>query len=63
MQRQLQFQVEYDLNKVIDQSHSDKWKSMGTWEKDQEETLEIVRDKLGMYTFEGEEVLKVEKLF
>jgi hypothetical protein len=41
----------------------DEWKSMGTWEEDQEETLTIIREKLGMDTFEKEEILKVEKLF
>lgn len=37
----------------------DEWKSMGSWENDQEETVCIIRDKLGMKSFGQEEILKV----
>ena len=37
----------------------DGWKMMGSWENDQEETVCIIRDKLGMESFEQEEILKV----
>jgi hypothetical protein len=36
---------------------------MGTWKKDQKETLKKVKDKLSMDTFEEEEILKLENLF
>ena len=41
----------------------DEWKKMGTWRKDQEDVLKIIRDDLEIDSFESEDILKVNCLF
>ena len=39
-----------------------EWKDMGSWEADQGDTVNIIREKLGMKTFSREEILKVSEV-
>ena len=36
-----------------------EWKDMGSWEADQGDIVNIIRERLGMKTFSREEILKV----
>ena len=36
-----------------------EWKNMESWEANQEDTVNIIREKLAMKTFSREEILKV----